>query len=155
MGLTRACLHYARYIFRHKWYVFLECCKLGIPWLGIIHDWGKFTPIEFLAHIHYYYDTDGNYIAKDEELDFAWLLHQRRHKHHWQWWVFIGKNGEVKSMEMQDKYRREMLADWRGACKAQGRQQDIATWYKQRADEEMKLHPLTREWIEAQIDERG
>ena len=150
--MVKACLRYLKYILRHKWYVFLECCRLGIPWLGIIHDWGKFSLQEFIPHIRVYYDDEGRLIQSytgDERLDSAWLLHQRRHKHHWQWWVCIGKNGQIKAMEMPDKYRREMLADWKGAGVVQGTPSTSA-WYKEHKHE-MRLHPNTRLWIESQL----
>ena len=45
---------YTWYIIRHKWYVFIECCKLGIIWRGIWHDWHKFLPGEFFPYaIHF------------------------------------------------------------------------------------------------------
>lgn len=42
-------------LLKHKWFVFLECCKLGIPWLGIIHDWTKFLPSEFIPYAKWFY----------------------------------------------------------------------------------------------------
>ena len=152
MGIIKACWHYLKYILWHKWYVFLECCRMGIPWLGIIHEWGKLTPSEFIVHIRVYYGSDGRAISNytgDQRLDSAWLFHQRRHKHHWQWWVMIGKDGRVKAIEMPDKYRRELLADWRGAGVVQGRP-DTATWYREH-NGEMNLHPETRQWLETQL----
>jgi hypothetical protein len=50
---------------------------------------------------------------------------------------------------MPDKYRREMLADWRGAGRALGKP-DTQAWYAANRDK-MKLHPETRAWIEQQL----
>lgn len=142
-------------LIRHKWYVFLEACKLGIPWLGIIHDWSKFRPSEFVAYAQYFYggwrgdrDTWPPRILK--ALDIAWLHHQRRNKHHWQYWILIQDEDEDKVLEMPDRYMREMLADWRGAGRAYGNP-DTAGWYRD-DKEKMQLHPMTRKWIEKQLE---
>lgn len=178
---------YLKYVLRHKWYVFLECRKLGVPLLiALAHDWDKFLPDEWFAYARCFYKPDGSR-QYDEGIDFtvAWLLHQQRNKHHWQNWVCVdgiplswtnvliwdrGNAEEVKTVEtdfgpmtlrydvdpahlmvreMSDVYRREMLADWRGAGKALGFP-DTAAWYeKNKAN--IRLHPDTRAWLEAAI----
>ena len=32
------------------WYVFVECAKRGILWRGLIHDWSKILPSEFVPY---------------------------------------------------------------------------------------------------------
>ena len=51
---------------------------------------------------------------------FRSLLHQKRNKHHWQWWVLPEDEGGVKILLMSSVYIREMICDWRGAGRAQG-----------------------------------
>ena len=95
---------YLWYVIRHKWFVFLECCKLGIPWRGIVHDLHKFSPKEFGAYARYFY---GDYRDESEirfvelpysqktkqsikcDFDLAWLHHQKHPlgAHHWQYWL--------------------------------------------------------------------
>ncbi len=148
---------YLWYVLQHKWYVFLACCDLGIPWLGLIHDWSKFRLSEFLPYANhfkagiktgrnktgYYKPTD----TGDPAFDFAWFLHQKRNAHHWQYWALPEEGGEtVKFLLMLDKYRREMLADWRGAGRAQGTP-DTKAWYKANGNK-IGLHRETRRWIE-------
>lgn len=155
---------YLRYLLRHKWFVFVAACRLGIPWLGAIHDWSKFRPSEWRPYAEFFYgegrnirsrrDATGYYKPTDTgdaAFDFAWLLHQKRNKHHWQWWVLPEDEGGLKVLPMPDRYRREMLADWRGAGAAQGTP-DAAKWYAANKDK-MRLHPETRTWIEAQLKE--
>lgn len=198
----KAHLQYLGYVVRHKWLVFVECCRLGIPWQGLIHDWSKFLPSEWFSYVGYFYGE------KDEAaFDLAWLLHQKRNPHHWQWWVMNEDNpaaryciqaiqpevgpyylfdierqaqiaefglgfgckegtseavfaamldveralarGSLKVLPMPDRYRREMLADWKGAGLAQGKP-DTRAWYKANR-EKMLLHPETREWVERQL----
>ncbi len=157
-------VQYLSYIFRHKWFVFIECCKFGMIWLGIIHDWSKFLPSEFIPYAKHFYgdkesdikkgrDETGYYKAGDTGdvlFDFAWLLHQKRNKHHWQWWILPEDDGGTKLFSMPDKYRKEMLADWRGAGKAQGTPGTKA-WYDKNKDK-MQLSLRTRYWIEGRLE---
>lgn len=149
---------YASYLFRHKWYVFIECCKLGIPWRGLVHDLSKFLPSEWIPYANYFYkpkqrDETGYYKpydTGDKAFDYAWLLHQKRNKHHWQWWILPNDDGGVEILPMPDEYRKEMLADWRGAGRAQGYGDNTKEWYKVNRNK-MQLHPETRAWIEKHL----
>lgn len=151
---------YLWYVLRHKWFVFLECCRLGIPWRGVVHDLSKLRPSEFIPYARHFHgpgaggikegrDKTGYYKPTDtgdKAFDFAWLLHQKRNKHHWQWWVLPEDEGGLKVLEMPQKYRLEMLADWRGAGLAQGTP-DTKAWYLANRDK-MSLDPTTRSWLE-------
>lgn len=156
-------IKYFWYVVRHKWFVFIECCKFEMIWLGIIHDWSKFLPSEFIPYARHFYgdkesdikkgrDETGYYKAGDTGdviFDFAWLLHQKRNKHHWQWWILPEDDGGTKVFSIPDKYRKEMLADWRGVGRAQ-RTPDTKAWYKKNGDK-MQLSPRTRFWIERSL----
>ena len=39
---------------RHKWVVFKLCCKIGVPWRGLVHDLSKFSPTEFSESVKYF-----------------------------------------------------------------------------------------------------
>jgi len=150
---------YISYVVRHKWYVFLECCFYGIPAQGITHDLSKILPSEYFPYVNFFggdvtskRDKTGYYKPTDTgdtAFDFAWLLHQKRNKHHWQFWVLPEDSGGLKVLEMPDKYRKEMVADWRGAGKAQGTP-DCRAWYAANKDK-MILGPKTRKWVEAEL----
>jgi hypothetical protein len=162
-------LKYLRYVLRHKWFVFVECLKLGVPlWIAVFHDWDKFLPDEWFPYVGYFH---GTYLYKnvsdipgglkslgiypktkadaDREFADAWNAHQKRNKHHWQYWLITWDRGDTECLPMPDVYAREMLADWRGAGIALGKP-DTAAWYAQNKDK-MKLHPDTRAWIESQL----
>lgn len=51
----RAHLSYGWYIARHKWYVLLECTKLGIVWRGLVHDLSKFRWREWWPYVDKFY----------------------------------------------------------------------------------------------------
>jgi hypothetical protein len=133
-------LKYLSYLLRHKWYVFIECCKEGIPIRGFFHDMSKFRPKEFIPYMNFFYgkpkarDKAGYYKPTDtgdKAFDFAWLLHQKKNQHHWQWWVLPEDDGGVKILPMSDKARLEMICDWKGAGKAQGHtgKDECRKWY--------------------------
>lgn len=158
---------YLKYVLRHKWYVFIECCKLGIPIRGILHDLSKFRPSEFIPYARYFYgkwmkeaEWHGdvrNYVPwKYTEMgvkaafDKAWLLHQKRNPHHWQFWILKYDSDGIKILAMPDKYRKEMIADWIGAGLAITGKRDIHGWYSKNQNK-IILHPLTRDWVNNEV----
>lgn len=158
---------YLRAVLRHKWFVFLACFRFGVPiWSAILHDWDKFLPDEWFAYARYFYDPVGNKIDRRDKtgyydasqsnaphFDRAWLLHQKRNKHHWQWWVLPYDDGRIRLLPMADLARREMLADWFGAGRAYNPDWtplEPRKWYEKNKDK-MQLHPETRAWVEAEL----
>ena len=153
-------LKYLVYVLRHKCYVFWECRKRGIVWLGITHDWSKFLPSEWFPYANFFYgeskkeirDETGYYKpynTGNDNFDFAWLLHQKRNKHHWQYWILPLDDGGAQVFNMPIRYKKEMLADWIGAGKAH-RTLSASFWYKQNKHK-MILHSETRLWIEKEL----
>jgi hypothetical protein len=146
-------LLFLNYLIHHKWYVFLECCRYGVPWRGICHDISKFLPGEFTAYANYYYDNFAGREATISPMSLevspyypAWLIHQQRNRHHWQGWILHQENSNMTVIPMPDQYIKEMVADWRGAGKAQG-QPDTMAWYKDNRDN-IVLHAATRIKVE-------
>ena len=126
-------IEYGKYLFRHKWFVTLACFSRGMYWRGLVHDLSKFRPSEWRPYARYFYEKDGTkktirdktgYYKPtdtgDSRFDFAWLLHQKRNKHHWQWWICPQDDGGFKKLLMKQKYLNEMVCDWIGAGRAQG-----------------------------------
>lgn len=201
-------LKYMGYVLRHKWFVLVECYRLGVLWRGVVHDLSKLRWSEWWP---YAWSFNGPWAYRDrpqwlkDAFDRAWLCHQHRNPHHWQHWILrldspdatylIQEMGQVEGgsrichhptgiavevpecdlmankpdvdamvrkmighansdaglvvLPMPDKYRREMLADWRGAGKAQGKP-DTRAWYEANKNK-IVLHAETREWIEANL----
>jgi len=140
---------YLKKLLRHKWFVFLEARKLGISWLGIIHDLSKFLPSEFVSYTKKFYGKENK-----ELFMVAWNHHQKRNKHHWEYWLVTSwwTNPQTSCLPMPDKYRREMLADWIGAGITYG-EPDTLKWYMMTKDN-IILHPDTRGWIEGWLGYR-
>jgi hypothetical protein len=151
-------LRYLRYVVRHRWFVFIECLKMGIVWRGLVHDLSKFLPSEWFPYVNYFHGgmaPDGKrWVGYDEAFDLAWLKHIHRNKHHWQYWRLREDDGGTKSIPMPSQYVREMLADWRGACRAQGFD-SIGPWYAEHRD--IELHQESRGLLHLLMkpDERG
>ena len=145
-------LLYLRYIAIHKWYVLVECIKYGLYWRGMVHDLSKLLPSEFVAYREYFYGD----LAKEyrqacvDPFDYAWNRHQKRNKHHWQYWLLKQDNGGLRPLEIPLVYRMEMVADWRGAGKAVNGKDDVLKWYTANRLK-MIIAPRTREWIELEI----
>lgn len=160
----RRYLKYLSYVIRHKYYVFIFSIELGIPLLGILHDWSKFTPAEFGPYARAFYNPDGSPRQKRDstgyykpsdtgmpEFELAWLHHVTHNKHHWQHWAIADTQAEggAKLYDIPEKYCLEMVADWMGAGAAQGKP-DTVGWYKANKDKLM-LSPRTREFIEGTL----
>jgi len=159
-------IKYLRYILRHKWYVFKECCKRGIIWRGIMHDISKISPDEWFPYARYFYGKypkweDLPAFAKEyfnpltedrveREFNLAWLKHIHRNDHHWQWYILREDSGTVKCLEMPYDSVLEMVSDWIGAGKAQGNGDDVVNWYFVHEDK-MNLHESTRNLVEKLI----
>jgi hypothetical protein len=136
--------------------VFLECCKRGIVWQGIVHDWYKFLPSEWFPYVSQFgggiqtgRNKTGYYKPEDTgnlAFEIAWLQHQRRSKHHWQSWCVPIAEGKVKAYDMPMKYRLEMVADWHGAGRAQHKPKVYDWWVDNKA--KMVFHPDTSAWLE-------
>lgn len=69
----------------------------------------KFFPSEAKRYMKYYSLNDDTVKV---QFDLARNYHQKRNKHHWQYWVLIMDSGEVKALDMPEKYIKEMLCDW-------------------------------------------
>jgi hypothetical protein len=150
---------YLKYVLRHKWYVFWACLEYGLLWRGLVHDLSKFRPSEWLPYANYFYGKKDavqgstGYMHKlnlmDAEFNYAWNAHQKRNSHHWQYYVLNEDEGKTVVLEMPLKDRKEMVADWRGAGKAQGKP-FTWEWYTANKDK-MQLAPQTRAWVEAEM----
>lgn len=144
---------YARYVARHKAYVGFYALELGLPlWVAIFHDWDKLLPSEWFPYARAFYKEDGSGQYKpDHDFTLAWLQHQNINKHHWQYWVMIWDRGNLDPQPMPDRYRREMLADWRGAGAALGKPDTLAWYTDNRPKMLVFLHPETLAWLDEQL----
>jgi len=146
---------YLKYVVKHKYFVMKECFRSGLYIRGLLHDNSKFLPSEFFPYAKFFYgkkvrSKTGYYKPTDtgnKDFDKAWMFHANRNKHHWQYWCIpdADKNSCIK---IEDKYLIEMVCDWVGAAKAQGKtRESVLEWWEEN-NNKMLLHPETREDIE-------
>lgn len=146
-------LKYLSYILRHKWFVLVASIKIGAPlWRAITHDLSKFRPSEWFPYAFYFYgDSNGETLrlmaeyglgelipygmAPEDKFNVAWLHHQHRNPHHWQYWILREDSGGTKLMPIPKQYVLEMVADWMGAGRAITGKWDVVEWYKKNYDE--------------------
>lgn len=163
-------LKYFNYLIIHKWYVMVECFREGLFWRGIVHDLSKFLPNEFFPYANHFYgekadknkENINNVFYKladsgDENFDFAWLIHQKRNRHHWQWWTLPNDGSGIKVIPIKDPYLTEMICDWVGSGRAQGRQflksdrfAEARNWYLENSHK-IQLAQETRKKIEQRL----
>ena len=146
--------NHIRTIIIHKKYVRKMCFKMGIPWLGLVHDLSKFS-IEELKIAKYYDGTRSPHEVLREQLGYSpvWRHHYSKNKHHWQYWLDIQDwPDKVMAAKMPYKYVIEMFCDMVGASKAYGRKkekwEEQEVWsYWEKACEGKRLMHIDSEYL--------
>lgn len=131
-------LKFLRRTLEHKWWVLLAGLRTGAPlWRLLVHDWSKFLPSEAPHYGRQYYGPKDQKWAYDR----AWHLHQRRHPHHWEFWVTL----EGLPLPMPQWAVREMVADWMAATRTiSGRWPLIGDWpWFEKNAHRIELHHAT------------
>ena len=95
----------------HRFRVFKLCCRVGIPFQGLVHDLSKYSPVEFFEGVKYY---QGNYspirkCKQENGYSRAWLHHKGRNKHHYEYWYDYAASVETPIIPF--KYFLEMVCD--------------------------------------------
>lgn len=107
-------------ITRHRHKVIAHCYKAGIFWQGLFHDLSKYSPTEFVPGIKYYQGDESPNEREREVNGFsrAWLHHQGRNKHHFEYWVDYNPDLDRKEpVRMPTRYLIEMFCDRVAASK--------------------------------------
>lgn len=118
--------------------------------LIVNHDKSKYQKDEYDAYLNYFYPDKNN--KKDSKaFDMAWLLHQKRNPHHWQYGCLIRDEGEVKAMDMPFEYICEMLCDWSSFQFVFDPKSTANKWYNDNK-KKMILSDRTRKEVERLLD---
>jgi len=151
---VRRYLAYLTYVLRHCRFVRQEARKLGVSrWRAWVHDWTKFLPSEWGPYARCFYAPNGTTQYRETpSFAHAWNLHQKRNKHHWQYWLLTWDRGETTALAMPEVYIREMVADWRGAGRVNTGSDNTQEWYEKNRTR-MILHPDTRARVEDLLGE--
>lgn len=134
---------------KHKWYVFLNCCKAGIPLRGVLHDLSKYSPIELFESVKYYQGDRSPIEACKEDKGYsnAWLKHKGRNPHHYEYWQ---DNFDMGGTPLQMPYKDalELVCDYIGAGMAyQGKDKFSYSaefdWWLNKKSKGISMHPHT------------
>lgn len=121
------------------------------------HDYSKDDPEEYEAYDRYFYGGNRSY-AVVQDFNYAWLRHQHRNPHHYQYWILRQDNpdeGEI-ILDMPVNYIIEMICDWWAFSWNSGNLKEIFNWYEKHK-EYIKLSDKTRkevDWILEKIREK-
>lgn len=110
---------YVKLTLRHKYHVFRYGLKLKVPIVSLlVHDYTKLYPGYAKSYGRQFFGDQHD----PEGFAYTWNHHQKRHRHHWEYWIMLtGHNrggfpdGHV--LDMPEKYIREMVADWLAASR--------------------------------------
>lgn len=98
-------------ITKHKWVVFKLCCKIGIPWRGLVHDLSKYSLTEFLESVRYYTGTHSpvSECRKINGYSKAWIHHKSKNRHHHEYWIDFYP--EPRPVMIPYRFVAEMICD--------------------------------------------
>ena len=141
-------------ITRHRHKVIVHCFMAGIFWQGLRHDLSKYSPAEFIPGARNYLGDKSPNEKERERYGFsrAWLHHQGRNKHHFEYWIDISK--ETKRyvfIKMPYRYLAEMVCDRIAASKTyKGKDytDDCALQYFLDGQGRSQMHPDTARELE-------
>lgn len=105
-------LGHLKTINQHKAKVTWLCFRCHLYKQGILHDLSKYSPVELKTGFHYYQGFRSPIDAEKEEKGYSlgWLHHKGRNKHHWEYWIDLGKDG-LYACKMPTNYVIEMFCD--------------------------------------------
>ena len=141
-------------IARHRHTVIRHCFRAGILRRGLMHDLSKYSPIEFWAGVKYFSGDKSPNVGEriDKGYSVAWLHHQGRNKHHFEYWVdYSNVTHKREPIKMPLKYVKEMFCDRVAASKIyQGKNYTDAhpLEYFLLAKKTRIIHPETSELLE-------
>lgn len=137
---------------KHRWLVFLNCCHLGIPFQGLVHDLSKYTPTEFIKSAKYYLGDMSPIMEERKENNLysdICVHHINRNKHHLEYWVDFCK-GSLVTKPMPYKYALEYVADTISASKVYAKKnftRDYPLNYFLERKERYTIHEATKSFI--------
>ncbi len=156
MKLRNAIQHF-KLISHHKWIVFKLCCKVGLPWRGLLHDLSKYSPTEFKEGIKYYVGSHSpiTEAKKDKGYSEAWLHHRGRNKHHFEYWT-DHYAPEVNPI-MPYPYAAEMICDKLAASiiyegESWTKEFELSYW-EEKEKNKVAMHPKMRDFVTAVMEE--
>lgn len=148
--LKKAIYHFAT-ICQHKYFVFVNCCKCGIPFRGFMHDWSKFSFTEFFTNCKYVRPGISPIDVQKMEFGYApaWMHHKGHNPHHHIYWMDRFDEGCYVT-RMPYKYAVEEICDILAANRVYTKKKSYEAvyiwWSKKRKIE--AIHPDNRKFFD-------
>ena len=142
-------------ITKHKFYVMKLCFRFGLYKQGLKHDLSKYSWTELVTGAKYYLGYKSPNSNERDTIGYssAWLHHKGRNKHHWEYWVDMGKDG-MQGTAMPVNYVVEMFCDRVTATKIYQKDKytDQAPYeYYLRGRHRYMMHPDTHQLLETML----
>ena len=97
---------------KHKIAVWKRCFKLWLYRQWVVHDFSKYSPVEFLTWVKYFQWFRSPNIFERDKIGYssAWLHHKWRNKHHYEYRNDL-IDWKYSPVKMPMKYVKEMFCD--------------------------------------------
>lgn len=143
-------------ILHHKNLVRHYCFRAGLYKQGIMHDWSKYSPVEFWNSVRNYQGgkKSPNFGEKATKgYSSSWLHHKGRNRHHFEYWIDFTLNPDdgLQGMPMPTRYVLEMFCDRIAASKNYNRDNyddSFALAYYEKNKSHYVLHKDTQALLE-------
>lgn len=156
MNKSQIIYSHIKTILIHKSWVSFYCNLAGLPWWqSFIHDFSKFSYIEFQEAIKYYSGDKSpiDNCKEDIGVSLAWQHHKGRNPHHYEYWMDNFDQGTTP-IRMPYKYAVEMVCDYLGAghTYAINKNEDFSyyqelEWFINKIDNGCAMHPDNQKFI--------
>jgi len=93
------------------------------------HDESKYSKEEYEPYALYFSKEIKNTPEMERDFDYAWLNHQKKNPHHYQYWILAQDDGTIKVLDMPYKYIIEMICDWFSFSIKKGDYTEIGKFY--------------------------
>lgn len=113
------------------------------------HDASKDRLDEYIPYdYHWYAEQEPDIPMPSIPYEEAWLLHNHRNPHHWQYWILHADEGDKTDtiFPMPFRYIIEMICDWWSFSWREGNLGEIFAWYAEHQDG-IKIHTETRKIV--------
>lgn len=145
-------LRHLNLVNKHRWFVFCNSIKLGIPLRGFLHDLSKYSPKEFITSAKYYKGTSSPVLEERKNNNMystVCVHHVKKNKHHFEYRIDYYRGGLVL-IAMPYKYALEYVADVIAASKAyngKNYSNEMPYNYFVARKEKYLMHNATKEFI--------
>ena len=137
---------------KHRFFVFLNCCRCGIPWRGFVHDLSKYSPKEFIISARNYSGKRSpiaNERIEENGYSKAFIHHTRKNRHHYEYWVDVTL-GDIVLSPMPYKFALECCCDIISASRVYNGKnftRDLPLAFHNRVKDRSMMHSATKEFI--------